>query len=223
MKKEIICDVCKEKFFIEEYEIKFKDGRFIKRFPLTKYCSQKCSSLKNYEKHKDYYQHYWLNRPNLWKWKKPKNCEMCGKEYLPQKSISYTCSRKCCMKRNRLLHKESKRIYDTEWQRKDRQQNPEKYRFRTKQRRHMIRDVSGSSKKFSQAFTLEEWNQIKLEYNFTCPKCFKKEPEVKLTIDHAIPLSKGGMHSKENIQPLCIKCNSGKKDKTEFYSARNTV
>lgn len=59
--------------------------------------------------------------------------------------------------------------------------------------------------------TKEEWEEMKKKYGFTCPSCLKKEPEIKLTIDHIIPISKSGTNNIDNIQPLCIKCNSSKK------------
>jgi len=39
-------------------------------------------------------------------------------------------------------------------------------------------------------------------------------PEV--TIDHIIPISKGGRHSVGNIQPMCRKCNGSKGSKLNF-------
>lgn len=57
---------------------------------------------------------------------------------------------------------------------------------------------------------LEEWNNLKKQYNYTCPCCKKQEPEIKLTEDHIIPLSKGGSDYIENIQPLCGHCNCKK-------------
>lgn len=52
-----------------------------------------------------------------------------------------------------------------------------------------------------------EWEKLKEKYNFTCPCCLKKEPDIKLTVDHIIPLSLGGTDEIGNIQPLCKLCN----------------
>lgn len=55
--------------------------------------------------------------------------------------------------------------------------------------------------------TFGEFEDLKAKYNWTCPCCNKSEPEIKLTEDHIIPLSRGGSDNIENIQPLCRKCN----------------
>jgi 5-methylcytosine-specific restriction endonuclease McrA len=56
----------------------------------------------------------------------------------------------------------------------------------------------------------KQWQDIKEKYGYVCLKCFKKEPEIKLTIDHIKPISIGGDNSLDNIQPLCRSCNSSK-------------
>lgn len=72
-------------------------------------------------------------------------------------------------------------------------------------------------KKIGGDFNHLEWLDIMKKYNYTCLKCNKKEPEIKLTIDHIVPLSKGGLHKKDNIQPLCRSCNSRKHTKIIDY------
>lgn len=67
--------------------------------------------------------------------------------------------------------------------------------------------------KIKGSFTHKEWETLKKQYNFTCPCCKKSEPEIKLTIDHIIPISKGGLNTIENLQPLCLKCNCKKNNR----------
>lgn len=61
--------------------------------------------------------------------------------------------------------------------------------------------------------TLGEWELLKKQYGYICPGCKKSEPDILLTRDHIIPLSKGGTDCIENIQPLCQSCNSHKHTK----------
>jgi len=66
-------------------------------------------------------------------------------------------------------------------------------------------------------FTDIEWQVLKAAQGYTCLRCGRREPDIKLTIDHVVPVSKGGRNSAENIQGLCHSCNSGKRDRTIDY------
>lgn len=52
-------------------------------------------------------------------------------------------------------------------------------------------------------------------YKNTCLACGRTD--VKLTVDHIVPISKGGGDVASNIQPLCQQCNSSKNDKHIDY------
>lgn len=72
-------------------------------------------------------------------------------------------------------------------------------------------------KRFGGSHTAEEWETMREKYNHTCPCCKRKEPEIKLTRDHILPLSSKGTDDIKNIQPLCNQCNAKKSTKTIKY------
>ena len=125
----------------------------------------------------------------LAEYKKPKKCEYCGKEYHSQylnaKYCSKRCKRKATGKDNASIRKRCKKYgvyYDPTVTRK----------------RVLERD------------------------NYTCQICGKIcNPDDTTwgtfgpdfpTIDHVIPLAKGGTHTIENTQCACAMCNSYKRD-----------
>ena len=64
--------------------------------------------------------------------------------------------------------------------------------------------------KLKNDFNLEQWEKCKNYFNNCCAYCGKKE---KLTVEHFIPISKGGNTIAKNILPICKSCNSSKQEK----------
>ena len=84
--------------------------------------------------------------------------------------------------------------------------------------------ITGIEQRFIRAIIIKpgsltgsQWEQIKEKQNHRCLCCGMKEPEIKLTMDHVKPVSKGGEHSAKNIQGLCKSCNSRKHTKEIDY------
>ena len=63
-------------------------------------------------------------------------------------------------------------------------------------------------------FTDTEFKRLCNFYGNRCLACGSTE---SLTPDHVIPLNQGGKNDITNIQPLCYRCNSGKKDQIVDY------
>jgi 5-methylcytosine-specific restriction endonuclease McrA len=94
-------------------------------------------------------------------------------------------------------------------QKNQRQKNPAYFASLTAKRRSKVRQCG--------SFSQKEWDALKSEYEYTCLCCLKREPKIKFTVDHVVPIARGGSNTIENIQPLCMPCNAKKHDKIIDY------
>lgn len=92
-----------------------------------------------------------------------------------------------------------------------RQNNPEQGRLDAQRRRCRLKGVDGS-------FTRIDIVRITERQEGLCACCGSPDG---LTIDHIVPISKGGSNWPSNLQMLCRPCNSKKqaRDNEEFMSA----
>lgn len=54
----------------------------------------------------------------------------------------------------------------------------------------------------------DEWDSIKRAWDWRCAYC-GAQPE-RLTLDHLLPVARGGAHTASNVVPACKSCNSSK-------------
>lgn len=79
--------------------------------------------------------------------------------------------------------------------------NPEKVRLKSQNRRALKKGNGGE-------ITEQEWLNLLEKYEHRCLCCGRDD--VKLTLDHVVPIKLGGPNMIDNAQPLCRSCNSKK-------------
>lgn len=58
--------------------------------------------------------------------------------------------------------------------------------------------------------TKKDWLRLVSRFRSCCAYCAERKP---LTMEHVVPLSRGGRHAIGNILPVCFSCNSSKRDR----------
>lgn len=174
---------------------------------------------------------------------KTKVCQVCGKEYLPTSNSQKYCI-ECALVVDKISHvkarskwqkanpekfrelasrwdkanPEKSRAYKAKWRKVNglrvkainaiwARANPEKFAVHASKRRAL----KYANTPLDEMLTSTEWITILAEANGHCHYCGKI---AKLTLDHVIPLSKGGKHSKDNVVAACLHCNCSKNDRT---------
>lgn len=105
-----------------------------------------------------------------------------------------------------------------------RKANPEKVRemLRDWHRRHPHYVAQAAAKRREQfenienTLTEEQIQELLEEYDYCCAYCsidLQTLPGHQRTLDHVVPVSQGGGHTKENVVPCCRPCNARKRDR----------
>jgi hypothetical protein len=102
-------------------------------------------------------------------------------------------------------NRDKMRAREKEWARL----HPDALRRRQHRRRARERGATGD-------WTPDEWAHLVASYGGTCAYCGRRT--TLLTVDHRVPLFRGGANSIDNILPACSLCNKrkGYRDEEEF-------
>lgn len=106
--------------------------------------------------------------------------------------------------------------YKNNWQKEDRNNNPEKYA--DKKRAYQIANPEKLSEQYHRRRARKNQNgvfvvstkEIKRIYASPCIYCGST---AGITLEHIIPISRGGRHSIGNLAPACSPCNTSKHNK----------
>lgn len=172
------------------------------------------------------------------KWRKenPERVRACNAKWYMENPEQVAARSAKWRKENPEKHRASGTIWAREnpakvkaWLAKWRKENPEKARAEVvawkrghpeerKLDKARRRALKYANTPLDEMLTSTEWLAILAEADGHCAYCDK---EARLTLDHVIPLSKGGKHSKDNVVAACTHCNCSKGNKT--VEAWNTI
>jgi 5-methylcytosine-specific restriction endonuclease McrA len=81
------------------------------------------------------------------------------------------------------------------------------------ERASLISRIKKHRRRAAGTLTVEDWQSVLSLYGDRCLACGAGD----VTIDHVIPISRGGSNTADNVQPLCGTCNTKKATKTIDY------
>ncbi|NBP60230.1 MAG: HNH endonuclease [Candidatus Fonsibacter lacus] len=188
---------------------------------------------------REYWEKHKMRERERWRRKAEtitKICKVCQKSFSQRErpGTTKTCSTVCQQKNKKQNDKrrdgEKKKLYGqkyqktnkvalAEYQKKYRKEKKdivskwEKKRSQNPKRKMYVamRDSWRRSQKTINLIGNQDLLRIYKELGQSCVVC---KTTKDITIDHIVPISKGGTNNQENLQILCRSCNSKKRDKT---------
>lgn len=174
------------------------------------------NNIENFQKHNS--QYYQENRDTLLIAHRQNYQDNC--EYYKDQKKQYRLDNIEKIKESDKKYYENNKEKKKEYNRRYRQENKDKlnaqkrdYHQRNPQ---FVTNRRARRKEFMRdnVITKLEWLKIMESTNWTCTYCGVSLRSSKIrTIDHVIPLSKGGSHTVDNLVPACRSCNSKKSAK----------
>jgi len=144
-------------------------------------------------------------------WSKKRGCETCISKR-NEESLKKTKDR------YRVRYNESIRLSPKtkEYQKKYRQSK------KGKQKRRVSNAKRRASKQTTASPNINDYINQLYQSTPECPYCSSKD---NLSIDHKTPLSRGGTHTENNVELICLSCNlqKGNKTKDEYMQYLNTI
>jgi HNH endonuclease len=150
-------------------------------------------------------------------------CRHCGKDISHRGGRAQWCDMSCREKARHAANPDRSRDKAAAW----RAVNPERYRENLNRWRkanperyhEQIRRAQNNRRAWKleapgEGISGRSWHRLLIRHDGRCAYCKQPPPDgERLTMEHVVPLSRGGSHSEGNILPACGTCNTTKNDK----------
>lgn len=142
-----------------------------------------------------------------------RNCQLCSASFTANSPKKKHCS-DSCRDRDRYnsdpIYKAKKKIRAKQWARanRDHVRKMQKEYYHA----HWFEFAERNFRKVNRVLSAELVRQVMEDDDFTCSYCDQRGG--KLTIDHKLPISRGGSDNRDNLCTACHACNCRKGPKT---------
>jgi len=165
------------------------------------------------------------------------NCKGCSKKYITDNAERYKLNRVLNKKRRKEYNFKVKHKYDSKrglYNKTYRERHPvrvkeSKHRYAHSDKGKITLTIRSHRrvakiKSLPHTLTKEEWLSIINVQGNKCNGCGTVfTSNIKATIDHIIPVNKNGGLTKDNVQALCLSCNSSKCDRLDWTYSYTAV
>jgi 5-methylcytosine-specific restriction endonuclease McrA len=188
--------------------------RWRKKHPRKFRASRRAWRKNNPEKVRQMHQRWYVKHGRKWRERnRIKLRERAKRQYRKERRFKMEQQR---ARRHRYYWKNRERINKkrkTQWAK-----NPVPFRVRERERYRKHRLARIVSQRNIQArragakgqITPEQWRRLLRRHHFLCFYCGEKLVPANRTLDHKIPLSRGGANTIDNVVPACRPCNQRK-------------
>lgn len=152
-----------------------------------------------------------------------KTCTKCGKTkpvgefHRRGDGAGYRSKCKLCYRERLLVYYKD---HKTEYRQADarfRKAHPERQRQKMRVKRHRQRAILRG---LTEHHSKQDRDSVLAKYGNRCLHCRAMPPEVRIVLDHVVPLARGGTNTVDNLQPLCEECNTKKGPTTADFRPR---
>ncbi len=157
------------------------------------------------------------------------SCSHCGASFTPRHFNETFCGSGCriaARRESKAKYKKTPKGRNTElrWRRSESKRATDRRYVRSPRGRATaaarMRRLVATNPYYSERKRLHEtagYRRLREELIATIGACQACGATTRLTLDHVKPLSRGGVHSRENVQLLCVSCNSRKRQSEVRY------
>ena len=191
---------------------KIKTKQWSKNNKLKKIESDRQYRSMNKDKLNKYFKEYYYENKETILAKQLEDYKKNPQKYIEKYRVYYNKNKEKCLQYRKDYREENKEYLKEYF----------KEYGKTDKRKAHFKNMKGARRSSIKSGDVTKEDILEIEHNYkTCYWCNKKLDKMDMHLDHYVPLSKNGKHTKSNLVATCSKCNlsKGAKDPIQYANS----